>query len=210
LEVAWEKLLTVRNQREQPLRDVKILSGWNGLMIAALARGAALTGNKRWLQAARKATTFIHTSLTNSDGRLLRSWCGSPSTIAGFLEDYAFLGWGYLELYQAGSEPADLQRAEQLCRDALRLFRRADRGFNTAGNDTEKQLPLALIDSHDGVIPSGPAALAMNLVRLATLTKTEAWQQLAESTFNSLIPALQRQPVSGLWLLGAALRNKAR
>ena len=92
LKEAQEKLLGVRNQRQQPLRDVKILSGWNGLTIAALARGAALTGNQRWLEAARKAAAFISSSLTRADGRLLRSWCGTPSTIPGFLEDYGFLG----------------------------------------------------------------------------------------------------------------------
>jgi uncharacterized protein len=205
LEVARKKLLAARNQREQPLRDIKILSGWNGLMIAALARGAALSGNKRWLDAARTAAAFISQNLTRNDGRLLRSWCnGSPSSIPAFLEDYAFLGWGYLELYQAGSEPADLQAAEQLCRDALRLFRRANGSFSTAGYDTKEQLPLSLIDSHDGVIPSGPSALAMNLVQLATITQDEAWQQTAKTTLNSLTPALAGQPVSRLWLLRAA------
>jgi len=202
LKEAQEKLLGVRNQRQQPLRDVKILSGWNGLTIAALARGAALTGNQRWLEAARKAAAFISSSLTRADGRLLRSWCGTPSTIPGFLEDYGFLGWGYLELYQAGKDAADLQAAEQLCRDALQLFRREDGRLVTAGNDQE-QLPLALSDNHDGVIPSGPAALAMNLVTLARLTDKPEWQNMTERVLAGQLPSLVRQPISGLWLLEA-------
>lgn len=202
LKQAQEKLLAVRNQRQQPLRDVKILSGWNGLMVAALARGAALTNNQRWLESARKAAAFISSSLTRADGRLLRSWCGTPSTIPGFLEDYGFLSWGYLELYKAEGDTADLQTAEQLCRDALRLFRTADGRLVTAGTDQE-QLPLALSDNHDGVIPSGPAALTMNLVTLARLTDKTEWQNTAKEILVGLLASLTPQPVSGLWLLAA-------
>jgi uncharacterized protein YyaL (SSP411 family) len=201
LQKAQETLLTARNQREQPLRDVKILSGWSGLMIAALARGAALTGNEQWLAAARKSTDFISTSLTRSDGRLLRSWCnGSPSAIPAFLEDYAFLGWGYLELYQAESAPKDLQVAERLCKDALTLFKRDDGRLCTAGNDTE-QLPLCLTDNHDGVIPSGPSALFANMSRLSKTTRSQAWCNQADQLLHTLLPAVKRQPVSLLWLL---------
>lgn len=199
---ARQKLLQVRVMRQQPLRDVKILSGWNGLMIAALARGAVLTNNQHWLAAARRAATFISNALTRADGRLLRSWCGTPSTIPGFLEDYAFLGWGYLELYQASKDAADLQTAEKLCRDALRLFKTAGGRLVTAGNDQE-QLPLALSDNHDGVMPSGPAALVMNLVTLASITDKLEWQNMTEGVLAGLLPSLVRHPVSGLWLLEA-------
>ncbi|MCE1225602.1 MAG: thioredoxin domain-containing protein [Geobacteraceae bacterium] len=202
LTAARQKLLQVRAMRQQPLRDLKVLSGWNGLMIAALARGAALTHNQRWLEAARRAATFISSALTRADGRLLRSWCGTPSTIPGFLEDYGFLGWGYLELYKAGEDTADLTTAEQLCKDALRLFRTEDGRLVTAGNDQE-QLPLALSDNHDGVVPSGPAALAMNLVTLARRTNKTEWQNMTEEVLEGLLPSLVRQPVSGLWLLEA-------
>jgi len=199
---ARQKLMQVRAMRQQPLRDLKILSGWNGLTIAALARGAALTNNRRWLEAARRAAAFISSSLTRADGRLLRSWCGTPSSIPGFLEDYAFLGWGYLELYQAGGAAADLQTAEKLCWDALWLFRTGDGRLVTAGNDQE-QLPLALSDNHDGVMPSGPAALAMNLTMLARLTDKSEWQNMSEKILAGLLPTLTRQPISGLWLLEA-------
>jgi len=202
LKEAQEKLLAVRNQRQQPLRDAKILSGWNGLTIAALARGAALTNNQRWLEVARKAAAFISSSLTRADGRLLRSWCGTPSTIPGFLEDYAFAGWGYLELYQAGNAAEDLATAERFCRDALQLFTTEHGRLVTAGTDQE-QLPLALSDNHDGVVPSGPAALAMNLVRLAERTNKAEWQNMAEEVLEGLLSSLVRQPVSGLWLLEA-------
>lgn len=209
IKAAGQKLLQVRAMRQQPLRDLKILSGWNGLTIAALARGAALTNNRRWLEAARRTAAFISSSLTRADGRLLRSWCGTPSTIPGFLEDYAFLGWGFLELFKAGGDAADLATAEQLCRDALHLFRTEDGRLVTVGNDQE-QLPLALSDNHDGVIPSGPAALVMNLVTLAKCTAKPEWEKRTDEVLSSVLPSLVRQPVSGLWLLEAALKRQSQ
>lgn len=200
LQKAQKTLLAVRNQREQPLRDVKVLSGWSGLMIAALARGAALTGNNQWMAAARKSAEFISTSLVRNDGRLLRSWCGTASTIPAFLEDYAFLGWGYLELYQTGSDPKDLQTAERLCREALTFFKKDDGQLCTAGNDTE-QLPLCLTDNHDGVIPSGPSALFANMTRLSKITRSQEWRNHADQLMHTLLPTLERHPVSLLWLL---------
>lgn len=205
LQQARLKLLDTRQKRQQPLRDIKILSGWSGLMIAALARGAAITGNQHWLKAARRAANFISSSLTRADGRLLRSWCGTPSDIPAFLEDYAFMGWGYLELYQAEKNIGDLQAAEQLCKDALRLFRTKDGRLVTAGNDQE-QLPIALSDNHDGVVPSGPSALAMNLATLSKYTAKPEWEKQADEVLAGLLPSLIRQPTSGLWLLQAAQR----
>lgn len=90
LDAMQDILQTTRSLRTQPLRDVKVLTGWNGLMIAALARGAALTGNQDWLAAAERAAQWVTQNLTYPDGRLLRSWChDTPSTILGFLDDYA-------------------------------------------------------------------------------------------------------------------------
>ena len=208
LQELQHKLLTARNQRPQPLRDSKILSGWNGLTIAALARGAVLTGNRIWLERAERAAAFITTSMTRTDGRLLRSWChGSPSSIPAFLEDYGFLAWGLLELHRATGADQHLQQAVQLCREALRLFRRPDGRLYTAGCDTE-QLPLTVPDSHDGVVPCGPHALAWNLVLLAKTTGEDLWAREAEQVLEQLLPGLTRQPVSGLWLLRAALMQQ--
>lgn len=193
-------LLTVRRQREQPLRDIKIITAWNGLMIAALARGAAITGKQHWLAAARKAADFITTSLVAPDGRLLRSYLLTASPIKGFLEDYAFLAWGLLELYRAEQHKPDLQRAAALCQEALRLFSAADGQLTTAGSDAE-QLPLSLPDLHDGVIPSALSILVSNLLTLSTLTDDLNWQHEAHRLLHCYHANLQQNPTASLWLL---------
>lgn len=205
LQELHQLLQAVRNRRQQPLRDIKILAGWNGLTIAALARGAALTGNQRWREVAEQAAAFIIANLTRADGRLLRSWChGGPSAIPAFLEDYGFLAWGLLELHRAGSTANHLQQATQLCDEALQLFRQPDGRLATSGND-QQPLPFCLPDRHDGVIPSGASALALDLVLLATVTGEERWLREADQVLQHLLPGLAAQPVSGLWLLQAAL-----
>lgn len=205
LQELHQQLLAVRNRRQQPLRDIKILAGWNGLTIAALARGTALTGNQRWREAAEQAAAFITTSVTRADGRLLRSWChGSPSAIPAFLEDYGFLAWGLLELHQATGSAHHLQQAARLCDEALQLFRQPDGRLATIGTD-QQPLPLCLADRHDGVIPSGASALALDLVLLATVTGEERWLREADQVLQQLLPGLAAQPVSGLWLMRAAL-----
>jgi len=198
-----QALLAVRRQREQPLRDLKIITAWNGLLIATLARGAAITGKQHWLAAARKAADFITTSLVAPDGRLLRSYLLGPSPIKGFLDDYAFLAWGLLELYRAGQHKPDLQRAATLCQEALRLFSAADGRLTTAGSDAD-QLPLALPDLHDGVIPSALSILASNLLTLSTLTDDLNWQHEAQRLLHCYHANLQQNPTASLWLLQAA------
>ncbi len=204
LEQCHRSLLEQRSLREQPLRDLKILTSWNGLMIAALARGAALTGKQEWLTAARRAAAFIATTLSSDNGRLLRSYLVTASPVKGFLEDYACLAWGYLELHQASHEPTDLVQAGNLCREALCLFRSSDGRLRTAGNDAE-QLPITLPDLHDGVIPSGASVLVMNLVRLAEQTDDEAWSKEAQELLRSYQGNLQQAPVNSLWMVLAGL-----
>lgn len=200
-------LLTVRRQREQPLRDIKIVTAWNGLMIAALARGSAITGNQHWLHAARKAADFIATNLAAPDGRLLRSYLLDPAPIKGFLEDYACLAWGYLELYRASRQTADLEQAEQLCNEALRLFRSPDGHLTTAGNDV-KQMPLILLDLHDGVAPCGTSVMVANLVNLGALTQNDHWQTVAQDLLQACQPYLQEAPLNSLWLLQAVGKQR--
>ncbi len=203
LEDARAKLLEVRNRRQQPLRDLKILTGWNGLMIAALACGAATTGNKHWLEAAIKAEKFISKQLVTPEGRLLRSWCQTAANIPAFLEDYAFMAWGCLEIYRAGNNADYLQKAEQLCNQAIKLFRKNNGQLVFSGQD-QAVLPVNLPDIYDGVTPSGSSVLAINLQQLAALTGKEQWQKQAESIMQHLLHQAARTPLNHLWLMQSA------
>jgi len=201
-----QTVLAVRRQREQPLRDIKIITAWNGMMIAALAKGAAITGNQHWLHAARKAAHFINSTLVTPDGRLLRSYLLTPAPIKGFLDDYACLAWGYLELYHAEHQQHDLEHSANLCQQALHLFSTTDGRLTTAGSDAE-QLPLALPDLHDGVIPSGASVLITDLIRLAELTNEPHWAGDAKALLQSYQANLQQAPVNSLWMLQAMLMS---
>lgn len=207
LERCRQTLLAVRNQREQPLRDIKIITAWNGLMIAALAKGAAITGNRRWLAAAKQAADWIRHNLVATDNRLMRSYLLTASPIKAFLEDYACLAWGYLELYQASQQATYLEQAEQVCNEALRLFRRPDGHLATVGNDVEP-LPLDLYELHDDVTPSAPSVMAANLVWLSSSTDKEHWRTAERELLQTSLPYLQQAPHTSLWLLQAVSRKQ--
>ncbi len=196
------RLVKIRNRREQPLKDKKIITAWNGLTIAALARGGAITGNRHWQDAARQAVAFINERLVLPDGRLLRSYLVGPSPVRGFLEDYAYLAWGHIELYQATREPADLTRAQRLCSDALRLFSGADGQLRTAGSDAE-QMPFAVPVLRDGALLSGASVMATCLVQLAVITDDRRWSEAAQTLLTAYHSNLQTAPMNSLHLLQA-------
>ena len=197
-------LVAARRQRVQPLCDKKIVAGWNGLAIAALAKGARLTDKRHWLDAALQAAAFIRRTMLTADGRLLRSYLKTASDIKGFLDDYTWLTWGCLELFIARTDPHLLTEAARLCNDTLRLFGSSDGLLTTAGNDAE-QMPVPVNDLHDGVTPSAVAVLLVNLLTLAELTGEPGWQQQAELLWQAHRDAAQESPVAHLWLLQAGM-----
>ena len=196
-------LQAARSRRSQPLRDVKILAGWNGLMIAALARGAVLTGNQEWLTAANRAADWIDQNLKSPNNRLLRSWChGSPSSVPGFLDDYACMAWGYLELHRASGSPFHRMQAAHLCQEAVRLFMTPDTSLNMSGCD-HAPLPIQIHESHDGVIPAGASVLISCLKMLANLQPEQEWSHHATQLAKLQLASAAHAPVNHLWLLRA-------
>ncbi|MBI5155156.1 thioredoxin domain-containing protein, partial [Candidatus Poribacteria bacterium] len=141
LEAAREKLFTERESRIHPLKDDKTLTDWNGLMIAALAKGAKALGSQEYLHAAARAADFVLGSLRREDGRLLKRYRQGHAGLPAHLEDYAVLAWGLLELYEAGFDPRHLRAAIELTDTMLEHFLDAGSGglFLTA-DDGEKLL----------------------------------------------------------------------
>jgi len=201
----WRQtLLSLRQRRVRPFRDEKVLTAWNGLMIAALARGYALTGEKSYLAAAQRAAAFVAMELTTPDGRLLRSCHQGKAAIPAFLEDYAFYVWGLIELHQATLEQAYLDRARSLTGEMLRLFDGASgEGLYETGNDSE-QLPVRQQNSHDGVLPSGNSVAAFNLFRLGRITGDESFLRAGEVIVRTFMGGVASQPLASLHLLAAA------
>jgi uncharacterized protein len=175
IERARPLLFAAREKRPRPHLDDKILTAWNGLMIAAFARAArVLVAGERaasYLQAAQRAASFVRATLwREQDGRLLRRFRDGDAAIDGYAEDYAYLIWGLLELFQADGDAAWLEWALALqARQDERFWDDADAGwFSTAGDDPT--VLLRLKEDYDGAEPSASAVSTLNLLTFAHLT----------------------------------------
>ncbi len=163
------KLLRVRGERVRPFRDTKILTDWNGLAIGALAITSRRTGESRFLEAAEAAVRFVLEKMRGPEGRLLHSYADGEARIPAYLDDYAFLIGGLLEVYEAGFDPSYLERAIELTNIAKEdLADGREGGFFSVTAATE--LPVRPKEVADGAIPSGNSVMLMNLLRLARLT----------------------------------------
>ncbi len=174
LEPERAALLSYRRSRSTLRRDEKVLCGWNGLMIAALTALYRASGEARYLTLAEKTASFIETHLTRADGHLAVYW-KNGSVGDGFLEDYAFVAYGLLALYDAGGKADTLKRCVSLCRFVLDHFFDATLGgFFTSGQHQES-LFFSSKDSFDSALPCGNSVLAYLLVRLSRLCPEEAF-----------------------------------
>ncbi len=122
LEDARDRLFDVRKKRVHPLKDDKILTSWNGLMIAALAKGYQVFADPTYAGAAQRAVAFVLKGLRTADGRLLRRYRQGDAAYPGYLDDYAFLVWGLIELYEATFEVSYLEEAITLNKAMIDIF----------------------------------------------------------------------------------------
>jgi uncharacterized protein YyaL (SSP411 family) len=202
------QLLAAREKRTKPFRDEKVLTAWNGLMIAALAKGYAVTGTVRYLTAAQQARHFILERLQTPRGRLLRSWHQGAAAIPGFLVDYAFFVHGLLGLYEATLDQTCLDDACRITEEMRHLFGDPEKGgFWDSGADAEKVL-IRQKNAVDGVIPSGNAMAALNLVRLGRIVEDEQLVREGGGALAAFMGNAVKQPAAHLVLL-AALDNIA-
>jgi len=165
-----EKLLARRMKRIPPYKDDKILTSWNGLMIAALALAGRVLADQRYVSRAEKAASFILGKVRRRDGRLLVRYREGEAAILGYLDDYAFFIWGLLELYHVTFAAEYLSRALQLTDDLIKYhWDEAAGGFYTYASDGE-QLIARPKEIYDGATPSGNSVATLNLLRLARLS----------------------------------------
>jgi uncharacterized protein YyaL (SSP411 family) len=171
------KLLALREKRVRPRRDDKILTDWNGLMIAALARCAQVLNEPALALAAGRAMDFILRSLRTPGGRLLHRFRDGQSAIAANLDDYAFIIWALLELYEATFDAAHLSRALEFQSHLTVFFRdEKDGGFFFTPKDAET-LPVRPKELHDGAVPSGNSVAFQNGLRLFQITGDDALEK---------------------------------
>jgi len=164
------RLFEARQRRIRPHKDDKILTDWNGLMIAAIARGAQVLGDKAYADAAQGAVGFILNELRKPDGRLLHRYREGEASIAAHLDDYAFLVWGLIETYEATFDARFLKLALELNKDMIRHFWDEQGGGLYFTSDDAENLIVRKKEVYDGALPSGNAVAMLNLLRLGRFT----------------------------------------
>jgi uncharacterized protein len=196
-----QKLLGLRAKRPRPFLDTKILTGWNGQMIAGYATAGRLLGEPTYIAEAARAADFILKNLRTKDGRLLHTYslAGGKSPEArlnAYLDDYAYLTHGLLCLHEATGEQKWLTEARSLTDTMVKLFSDTESGgFYYTSNDHEK-LFARTKDQFDSAQPSGNSVATQNLVRLWGKTGEERYRALAEKQFKTFAGSLKANPTN--------------
>jgi len=203
LKNARDRLFDIRKKRVHPLKDDKILTSWNGLMIAAFAKGYQVFGHQSYADAARGAAGFILKNLKTAEGRLLRRYRQGDAAYTGYLDDYAFLVWGLIELYEATFEVDYLEEAIALNKAMIDIFwDKQGGGFYFTGRGNESLITRSK-EIYDGALPSGNSVAALNFLRLGRMTGNINLEQRAEQLIRAFSGQVVDQPMAYTQLLVA-------
>ncbi len=196
------RLYLARERRIHPLKDDKILTDWNGLMIAALARAAGALQDPDLAMAASRAADFLLEVMRTPEGRLMHRYRRGVDIQAN-LDDYAFLIWGLIELYEAIFDVKYLKAAVHLNEVMEQHFwdREAGGFFFTA--DDGEELLVRKKEYYDGALPSGNSIALLNLLRLLHLTGDTSLEEKAALLARSALPVVSAQPLGYTMLLCA-------
>jgi hypothetical protein len=196
LESTRKQIFEVREKRIRPHKDDKVLTDWNGLMIAAFANAGYILNEPKYIKVAEKAVNFILNQMKNSDGRLLHRYREGGADILAFLDDYAFLIWGLINLYEATFDILYLKKAVELTEEQLELFWDNLIGaFFFTAEDAELLLTRQK-ETYDGAIPSGNSVAMLNLLRLAQLTGNDNYEKKADHLGRVFAESVRANPVA--------------
>jgi len=199
---AKARLFREREKRVKPFRDEKILTSWNGLMLSGLAEASKISDNPRYLEAAAKTVGFIFTKMMR-DEFLLHSYKNSQAKIHGYLDDYAFLATGLLDLYEVTLDRSNLDRSIQLAETMIREFwDGTDGAFFFTGASHEKLISRTK-PVFDSSIPSGNSVATHLLLRLYHYTEKEDYLIKAEKVLRLYHDAMEQQPFGFAQMLSA-------
>lgn len=201
MESSGKKLFEVREKRVRPHRDDKILTDWNGLMIAALSKASRAFNEPRYAQAAQKAADFLLSRARQSDGRLFHRYRDTEAGITGYLDDYAFLTWGLLELYEATFNVKYLQTSLDLNNDMTKHFQDAKNGGFFLSADDGESLLIRQKEIYDGAIPSGNSIAMLNLLKIARITGNIDLEKMAANIGKTFHKDVAKAPMSHTMLM---------
>jgi len=195
-------LFTMRDKRIHPFLDDKILTDWNGLMIAALAKAASALEEPKYLQAAQQCADFLLQTMKTDDGQLQHRYRHGVSGIKGHLDDYAFFVWGLIELYESSLDSRYLNEALELNAHMIKEFTAESGGLYLTSNDAEALL-LRPMEPWDGALPSGNAVAAFNMLRLANMTSDNGLAESADQLFKAFLHFLSQVPAGLIHMISA-------
>ncbi len=199
-EPSWEparrRLLEVRSQRVRPGRDDKILTDWNGLMIAALARAGSALNAPSLIRASGMAADYVLSKARDENGRLLHRIRDEEAGLTGLADDYAFMAWGLIELYDATLDPARLETAMELMEKLVARFWDDGRGgFFLTPHDGERLLTRQR-KIYDGAVPSANSVALSNLLRLSHLAGSPDFETRAALLMNAFNEDVRSHPAA--------------
>jgi uncharacterized protein YyaL (SSP411 family) len=203
LEVIRQRLFAYREKRVHPMKDDKILTDWNGLMIAALAKGAQAFGEPEYAEAACRAADFILKDMRRPDGRLWHRYRDGQAGVEANLDDYAFLVWGLIELYEAVFNTKYLKVALELTNDMVSHFWDEDGGGLYLTPDDGESLLVRKKEIYDGAIPSGNSVAMLNLLRLGRMTATSDLEDKAAKIGRAFSGSVKQSPATHSQLMAA-------
>jgi len=196
------KIFQSRQKRIRPHRDDKVITAWNGLMISSLAYGGAALQEEKYIEAAKRSAEFILSTLYKN-GRLMRYYRDGQAVEKAFLDDYAFMILGLLDLYEASFNTKWLIKAKELGEEMIELFADIERGaFFLTGKDGEKLITRTKLSS-DGAVPSGNSITALALLKLGRLTMNQHFTEQGGKVLEFFSSQLKESPAYSSAMLTA-------
>jgi uncharacterized protein len=205
---AEEILFEARAKRPRPHLDDKILTAWNGLMISAFAKGAAILGESTYARAAQRAADFVLATLRRDDGTLLRRFRAGDAAIAGMLDDYAFFAQGLIDLYETSGEFKYLDAAIAITATQRDLLEAETGGFYSSAHEDASRL-MRIRDDYDGAEPAGNSVALMNLLRLHRITGRADFESAARKLIGAFHGKLVAAPYGLPQMLAACEFDRA-
>jgi hypothetical protein len=201
--VIRDRLFGIREKRTHPLKDDKVLTDWNGLMIGALSLGARILNRPEYERAARKAADFIQLKMVDHDDRLYHRYRDGEVAVEAHAADYAFLIHGLLGLYQTTFDLTYAERAQTLQDKMIADFWDEQNGGFYSTPKGSVDLPVRPKELYDGAIPSANSVALFNLVSLARLTGDPRWETQAQSLIRAFAGTVKAQPQAFTYFLCA-------
>ena len=202
------KLLNARSKRRPPERDEKILTDWNALMFGALALAGRILNEKDFILEAQRVADWILQILFVPGSGLLHRYCKGQAGITAHIDDYSFMIWGLMELYQANFKEQNLLRAIEIQEELTTHFTDEQSGAFFTTHAKTDDLPMRPLEIYDGALPSGNSMAVLNLLHLSSLTGNAAYSERARIIGSAFSSQVQRMP-NAFCMLMCAMEFKA-